>query len=41
MLMSESPHENEWLLPPGAEFEVGKIYPKLITKDDKEIKVDE
>jgi len=35
-LMSEAPGEDEWLLGPGAEFEIGDIKPEIMTNRSKE-----
>jgi len=36
MLMSEAANEDEWLQGPGAEFEIGKIKPQIMTNRSKE-----
>jgi len=36
MLMSEAEAEDEWLLGPGAEFEIGEIKPQIMTNRSKE-----
>ena len=36
MLMSEAEVEDEWLLGPGAEFEIGVIKPIIMTNRSKE-----
>ena len=43
MLMSAAPLEDEWLLGPGAEFEIGVIKPEIMTMRSKEknIEIDE
>ena len=43
MLMSEAAVEDEWLLGPGADFEIGEIKPTIMTNRSKEqaINIDE
>jgi len=36
MLYSEAAVEDEWLLGPGAQFEIGGIHPKILTNRSKE-----
>lgn len=36
MLLSEAAVEDEWLLGPGSEFEIGKIVPQVMTNRSKE-----
>jgi len=38
--MSEAAVEDEWLLGPGAEFEIGEIKPVVMTNRSKERKLD-
>ena len=40
MLMSNAVVEDEWLLGPGAEFEIGEIKPQLMTARSKERVID-
>jgi len=40
MLMSNAAVEDEWLLGPGAEFEIGEIKPQLMTARSKERVID-
>ena len=42
MLMSAAPLEDEWLLGPGAEFEIGEIKPEIMSRSkDKKLEIDE
>ena len=42
MLISAAEEEEEWLHPPGAEFEVGKIEPQVIANSNqKKIEIDD
>jgi len=40
LLKSDAVSEDEWLLGPGAEFEIGEITPKLMTNSSKERAID-